>query len=316
MKLQQAVKEFTVSNRADGLSEDTVVWYEYMLTPFVTAHPEATVEDITTNEVRQYVINVRAKYESPATIAGHMRALHRFWTWSSKEYGITSPMRNVRYPRKPKPKAPKAIKLEDITALFVAAGDEPRGIRDKAIIALLADTGVRAGGVISLKTSDVDFGTRRVLVTEKGEKLRSVPFSLFTARMLLVWINHRHKTDHDHLFYNIRTQEPLTVSGLYQVLKRLRKKAGLTGRANPHSFRHSFAREYLKSGGDLATLSKIMGHEDIATTASFYAVFTENELSEEHRDHSQIRFLEEDLRKNNSNGTEKADDDTSKNDSE
>lgn len=297
MKLQQAVREFTVSNRADGLSEDTVVWYEYMLAPFVKAHPEATVEQITTNEIRQYVINIRARYTSPATIAGHMRALHRFFTWSSKEYDIKSPMRNVRYPRKPKPKKPKSVKLEDITALFLAAGDEPRGIRDKAIIALLADTGVRAGGVISLKVADIDFGTRRILVTEKGEKLRSVPFSIFTARMLLAWINHRHHTEHEHLFYNIRTREPLTVSGLYQILKRLRKKAGLTGRANPHSFRHSFAREYLKSGGDLATLSRIMGHEDIATTASFYAVFTENELSEEHGEHSQIRFLEDDLRR-------------------
>lgn len=304
MKLSNAVTEFKISNEADGLNIKTIEWYQYMLTPFADAFPNARIDEITTNQIRKYVIQLRNKYDSSDTVSGHMRALHRFWRWCSQEYEIKSPMRNVRYPRKPKQNRPKSVNAKDIIRLFEAAGkaqNPPQGLRDKAIIALLADTGVRAAGVVSLKRADIDFGARRIFVIEKRDKSRSIPFSRFTAQLLLTWLNHRRQTEHDHVFYNIHNKEPLTVSGLYQILKRLRKKAGLSGRANPHAFRHSFAREYLKSGGDLATLSRIMGHEDISTTAGYYAIFTENEMSEEHEDHSQIRYLEEGLREANKN---------------
>ena len=72
------------------------------------------------------------------------------------------------------------------------------------------------------------------------------------------------------------------------MLRKLKVKAGVTGRVNPHSFRHGFAREYLRSGGNLSTLSKLMGHEDVTVTASFYGVFAEDELGAEHRAHSSL----------------------------
>lgn len=292
MKLSTAVNEFLIANEADGIKATTNNWYRSLLKHFTDAYPDKDLEEVTTKQVRRYLINIRRQFDSEDTVNAHMRALHRFWRWCGQEYEIKSPMRNIRYPSQPKQFRPKAIETTDIVKLFEAAGkaDDPdQAVRDRAIIALLVDTGIRAAGVVRLNVTDLDFDKRRAVVLEKGDKVRSVPFSPYTGELINRWI--KIKRPNRQLFYNMRTYKRLTVSGLYQILKRLKTKADLPGRANPHAFRHAFAREYLRSGGDLATLSRLMGHEDISTTASYYAVFTENEVSEEHQEHSQIRHL-------------------------
>jgi len=65
----------------------------------------------------------------------------------------------------------------------------------------------------------------------------------------------------------------------------------VSGRCNPHSFRHNFAREYLRNGGDLATLAKLLGHSNISTTASYYAVFASDELAQFHERYSPLKSL-------------------------
>jgi integrase/recombinase XerD len=74
------------------------------------------------------------------------------------------------------------------------------------------------------------------------------------------------------------------------MLKRLKQRAGLAGRANPHSFRHGFAKEYLMEGGDLASLADLMGHESVETTKSFYAVFEQDDLRRKHDQFSAARW--------------------------
>jgi site-specific recombinase XerD len=94
----------------------------------------------------------------------------------------------------------------------------------------------------------------------------------------------------DWVFPSHKTCEQLTVSGVNQVLKRLKKRAGVTGRANPHAFRHGFAKDYLMAGGDLASLADLMGHESVETTKSFYAVFEQEDLRRKHDHFSAARW--------------------------
>ena len=83
----------------------------------------------------------------------------------------------------------------------------------------------------------------------------------------------------------------MTVSGLNQALKRLARRAGVTGRCNPHSFRHGFARSFLQSGGDLATVAQILGHSSIRVTGDFYSAWSDKELAERHDQFSPIKHL-------------------------
>ncbi|MDX2137965.1 MAG: tyrosine-type recombinase/integrase [Chloroflexota bacterium] len=317
MSIQSAFDDFILALMADGLKPKTIAWYKTLLIHLIEAFPDKQLSDITTRDLRVYIVGLRTKTthwngsqrrEQPGgfsedTINAHVRALHKFWKWCSKEYRLPNPMAEIRYPKKPDAK-PKNVEMPDVLKLFDACGGSRASARDRAILAFLIDTGCRAGGVVGLLRANIDLAEQKALVTEKGGKTRTVYFIKATALLLEAWIQTRAPVQ--HLFYNLETLEPLTTFGLRSLLKRLAKRAGVVGRVNPHSFRHSFAREYLRAGGDLSTLSRLMGHRDVTTTVHHYAIFTQDEVKEAHEKYSPARLLGED-KKEASSGDEASD---------
>jgi site-specific recombinase XerD len=307
--IQQAVGEFLLSCEADGLSVRSLEYYQYALWPIARQLHGFPIDEIQSGPIRLYLAELRTKdrYEnakqrprqtgavSVETIRSRIRALRRFFHWCVEEYHLdplSNPMLHIRMPRAPK-QLPKAIDPADIRRLFEACGNDMRGIRDRAILAFLADTGCRAGGILGLQISDLDLDRGRAILREKGDRTRVVPFSPFTASLLRAWLEIKPRKP-DFVFLSFRHQsmfEPMTVSGLNQVIKRLKQKAGVKGRCNPHSFRHGFAREYLKNGGDLATLAQLLGHSNVSITAQFYAVFSTDELARLHGQYGPLRDM-------------------------
>lgn len=278
--LQTGIAEFLKATQADGASTDTLSWYRSILNTFTGQMTEgAALDSIKPSAIRDYIIWTQQTY-APDTAHGHKRVQHRFWKWCADEYGIASPMRNIKFTAPPPQKAPKAADTADIVKLFEACGGDYMGRRDRAILAFLVDTGARASGLCNLQMINLDMKARRAIVVEKGKKARTVVFTAYTAGLLDQWLKGR--PDVAHVFFNLRSFEPLTRSGLEQILKRLKKKAGVKGRTNPHAFRHAFAREYLTNGGDLATLSRMMGHSEVETTVKHYALYTQDELADKH----------------------------------
>jgi len=147
-----------------------------------------------------------------------------------------------------------------------------------------------------LEITKLHINDKRALVHEKGNKSRFVFFTHFTALLLNKWLL-LHPETCNFVFVSMRTGNALTDSGIQQMLKRLKKQAKVKGRVNPHSFRHGFAREYIKNGGDLATLARLLGHSDESITAAYYAVFAPDELAEFHKKHSPINRLTKILRR-------------------
>lgn len=290
MQLTVAIQEFLIAQEADGSSPATLRWYRSLLHKFEVFVGDVELEQVSTARIRDYIIMVRRDYR-PDTAHGHVRSQHKFWRWCATEYDLKNPMRNIRYPAQPKQEQPKAAATSDIRRLFDAIDTNSIiGVRDRAILSLLLDTGARVGGISTLTIANLQH--RRCVVVEKGANTRAVVFTSFTENWLNEWLAIRAPVE--PVFYNLRTLRPLTVSGVQQIFTRLKIKAGIHGRVNPHSFRHAFAREYLLAGGDLSTLSRLMGHRDISTTAAFYAVFTDVELAGQHDQFSQIRHLMED----------------------
>jgi len=200
-------------------------------------------------------------------------------------------MSNIKRPRRRDP-LPKAIASTDYLKIFNATLDTDSGVRDRAILAVFADTGCRLGGLLSLTLERLDIANQRGIVIEKGGRARAVHFTTYTARLLNQWLAVR-VSESDKVFTSIRTGAGLTDSGVNQILKRLKNRACVRGRVNPHSFRHNFAREYLRNGGDVITLARLLGHSDVQTTAAYYAVFTEDELKELHDKFTPMNQLKE-----------------------
>lgn len=306
MKLQHALQEFLLASRADGLRPATLQWYRSLLSMFVK-EIGGEMEVVTPRVIRQYIVGLEdrpARYIdapqkpmqrgglSKASIAAHVRALHAFWKWCAREYHLErNPMENIKRQRVVPPE-PKAISGTDFVKLFNATESGRNGERDRAILVFFADTGARLGGLITLTLDNLFIEDQRAIVREKGQKTRGVVFTAYTARILCQWLAVRPANSSRYVFTSQRGAK-LTESGVNQMLARLKSRAGVTGRVNPHSFRHGFAREYLRNGGDLATLARLLGHSDISTTAAYYAVFSQDELADLHERFSPLRSMME-----------------------
>jgi site-specific recombinase XerD len=306
-----AMNEFLLACVADGLAHDSVKWYRSLLGAVLPALTGLPVDAVETSIIRQYVIDLRTRTVrypgqrretvgpiSAETLRDHIVALRRFFNWCVIEYRLDplcNPMLRVRIPPKPR-REPKAVDLDDLRKLIEACGDDPEGLRNRAILIFLADTGCRAGGLVSLKPDQLQLDRGRAIVHEKGDRARAVPFSVITAEIVKAWLAVR-PAEAETVFCSLganaqdyRHAQPMTVSGLNQMIKRLKKRAGVTGRCNPHSFRHAFAREYLRNGGDLATLSQILGHSNVSVTMG-YAVFDDGGLKDQHERFGPLRNL-------------------------
>lgn len=313
MNLNDALHGFIEAAQADNLAKTTIKWYAALLTPLVAdfnQSGDSVVETVTTVRLRQYIVSLRERETrygeqrpekagglAAETISSHIRALHRFWKWCSVEYDMPNPAAKIKHPGKGK-SVPKGIAPDDLRNMLFAAlenEDEIAAARDTAIIMLLADSGCRAGGLLSLDVRDVNLEKRTAVVVEKGDKLRRIYFLPITALALARWLAMRPSTDDPALFVSLKNGAVvgrLKYSGLYQVLKRVAARAGVQGRFNPHSLRHGFARDYLLNGGDLATLAQILGHSSVEVTAHYYALFEQNQLAAQHDKFSPMAAIE------------------------
>lgn len=289
MNTSQAIKEYLLILKANGRSEDTLKWYVSILGAFVKSGlGKLDVSEVTSHHIAVYFAKLRergARYTAPTSqrppkngglseysIQSHIRAVRAFWAWASEEYELRNPARNIK-PKKLPPPPPKAVKPRDVVKLL-AACDNPR---DKAIVLFLMDTGARVGGLVSITNDNLDLTQRWAVVVEKGNKRRRVFFTRYTSLMLMAWLNAR-DSESEHIFTSLRTGKPLTTSGVYQVLKRLAAAADVTRAYNPHAFRDGFAIAFIKAGGDISTLARLLGHTDVNVTADYYAMFADEEL--------------------------------------
>ncbi len=301
--IEQAQQNFELSQIGE-VSPATIRWYKHRLTSLVEFLGNVAIAEITINDLRRWrvwLLEKNSRWASHShkpeqegglstwTIRGYIRAIRRFFNWLVEEgYLPSSPAQRLKMPPKPE-EPPKAVSDEDLQKFLKEA--RATSPRDYAIVCFLADTGCRVGGLIGLTLEDLNLVHGRATVREKGRggknKARTVYLMEETKEAIEVWLQERPSTGSKHVFVGIRG--PLKDSGVYQMLQRLGKRAGVNGRCNPHAFRHGWARGALKNGADLATVSQILGHSSIQVTADFYARWADEELAQRHRKYSWLK---------------------------
>ena len=303
MKLSEALSKFLLAHRADGSSQQTVIWYRKRLSRFVEFFKDCDLSTITTDDLRGFVVSLQEqgvkwashKYHkpvpgalSPSTIHGYVRCIKTLFNWLEDNEHITTAQNiaiRLKKPRLPK-HAPKEITQSDLLTLLDASrswGRSPK--RNYAMLLFLAETGCRVAGLMSVRVDQLDLKKRRVMIVEKGNKTRWVFFGNETKKALESWLS-VHPQNSDYLFVGERGR--LTEWGVRMVLRHLADAAGVEGRVNPHSFRHAFAKRTLVKGGDVAFLSELMGHSDIKVTRDAYLIFRTEELEQAHKRFSSL----------------------------
>jgi site-specific recombinase XerD len=293
MRLSEAIDELAIATRAEGRSPRTVKAYREKLSHLTRFLGDPPIEAITVHDLRRFLAAQRDKGLSEFTIKSRVRAFKRLWNFCEEEGIITeNPARRIKTPQ-PKREIPKGVERADFVALLkTTEAGNVLDLRDRAIILFLADTGCRCGGLCGLQLGSLDLEARRALVAEKRGKPRFVFFQESTARVLRDWIKVRPKDKGPWVFVGLTPKgKQMNAHSVGKMLKRRGKQAGCSGPVNAHSFRHGFARSYLTNGGDLGTLSKILGHSSVAVTVEYYAVFNADELQRQHDKYSPIKKL-------------------------
>jgi integrase/recombinase XerD len=211
---------------------------------------------------------------SAATIHRKSACLRSFYKHLRRdELIVDDPTVAVSAPRRAK-KLPHVLNYAEVQKLLAAPrGDEPTTLRDRALLEVMYGCGLRASETIGLDIADLDLHEGFLRARGKGSKERLVPLGrqaiaaisgyLRGGRPKLVGDRHEAK-----LFLNFRGG-PLTRQGLYKIVQRHARAAGLGGRMSPHTLRHSFATHLLAGGCDLRAVQEMLGHADIATTQMY-----------------------------------------------
>lgn len=300
MDLLEVVHLFVAAKQGELVKEATIESYQRHLKLFIASLPpdRAELGKVLASDVSGFLASERRRGMSPVTILDRYVAINVFFNWceSVEELGFPpSPMhrgnrKTVKRPRVPK-KEPRRAKLEDIRRLIESI---PRGtwldLRNRALIQLMLDTGLRVNEATNLLVEDVDLNERILLVRSgKGDKDRRVPFSEKSSKELAAYLLYRPACPSKVALYlfvastngSTAVRGRLTGSGVSQLLERLCKAANLP-KINPHSIRHLFGLKALNDGMRVEVLSKIMGHASVDFTLRVYAPLLTGTISKEY----------------------------------
>jgi site-specific recombinase XerD len=274
--LAAAVDFYLAAKASEGVSPRTTEWYRMILVRAVRKFGEARpVDAISPAELRTWILELRLTL-APQSIAGYVRAVKVFGNWCvAEELAVAPGFRALRRPHVPR-KLIAPFSDAELRGLLALASE-----RERALMLLMLDTGLRLSEVNSLRVGDIrPDGTLHVM--GKGAKERIVPMGPTARRAILRYLGTRTKVGAtDPLFAN-RDGGCLSTRGIHTAIAKLGRRAGVATRCSPHTFRHTFARGYLVNGGDVFSLQQILGHTTLDMVRR-YVSLSEADLVARHR---------------------------------
>jgi len=281
--------------RAENRSPDTIRIYTDAADSFAThmnkyGQPLDPAR-ITREQVENYIQDLLST-RAPATAEARFKALRRFFSWLVEEQEIEhSPMARMRAPTVPD-RAPDILTDEQLQRILAeCSGREFEDRRDAAILRLLIDTGLRRTELAKLTLDDVDLTQQLLRVTGKGGHESWVPFGSKSARDLDRYLRVRLA----HPFAETRTlwlgaalggpgrRGALSPNGLYQMVGRRARQAGIERRVWVHLFRHTFADAWLRAGGGEGDLMRLGRWRDPKVMRRYGASLADQRARDAHR---------------------------------
>ena len=273
-----------------GLSANTRVAYEADLlafAAFLTARGVSSFNDVSRDHITDYLTAERERGQAVSSISRRLVSIKVFFGFLQREgllaRNVTDAMDSPKLWRL----LPEALSLREVERLLqIPAGDDRLDVRDKALLELFYATGLRVSELAGLTLDDVHFDSSYVRCTGKGNKVRVVPFGeqarrcleryLATARPQLA----RREVER-RVFLNQRGGG-FSRQGLWTLIRKRARQAGIEKSVHPHTLRHSFASHLLANGAPLRVIQEMLGHADIATT-QIYTHVDEGRLRQVHQ---------------------------------
>lgn len=306
MSIVRAIEGFLLAREADGKSKQTIRWYRHNLTQFTSWFERIPHEDhlgaIQPDHVREFLKYLRESHLlygdhpfkpqgnkrgcSDRSILGKYAALSAFFNWAVAEGLFTkSPMSNMRRPKVAKTLVP-VFSRDEIVALLTAADanvDDALAARNKAMLMLLLDTGVRLGELLNMKIDGLTINNNSIQVTGKGSKDRVVFLGAQCKKQLWRYVTLFRAEplgNTSNIFLN-KDGTAMRARMIEKTIENIADKAGIKN-VHPHRFRHTAAVQFLRNGGNVFALQKMLGHSSLEMVR-YYVELSQDDVKKVHK---------------------------------
>ena len=267
-----------------GMSQNTISGYGSDLrffAAYLRRRKVGSAAAISRDDIIAFLANEREKGMKGSTRARRTAAI-RMWLRYLKERRLIphNPAELMDPPKKAKA-LPKILSEQEVFALIdEVKGDDPRSLRDRALLETLYGCGLRVSEACALKMEDIVADGELLRILGKGSKERLVPIGGAAGRALTSYFGAgRMALTHGdlgetHVFVT-RLGKPFTRQGVYKIIKERALAVGIAPeRISPHVLRHCFASHMLEHGADIRAIQELLGHADIGTTQVYTHVDT------------------------------------------
>jgi site-specific recombinase XerD len=251
------------------------------------------------DDLRQYINHLKDRPSrgkgrqgrklSLTSVNTYVRAVRSFWGWLRRTEVIpVNPLADVPAPRYPR-RVARVYTEEQLKTVLGSVAQRPR---ERAILALFLDSGIRVSELSGLEVEDIDLRAGSVRVLGKGGKERYSYFSPMAALSLRDYLDRGRPLprEDDYLFLTGAGYR-LTTRGVQALLARLGRVAGLTTRLSAHTLRHTYATLCLRNGNNLEYVRITLGHTDIKTTSDAYLAASQADVAAAHHRFSPLANL-------------------------
>jgi integrase/recombinase XerD len=290
----QALDGYVLYFQSRHLSPNTYNDYSNTFRKFIRfLVDDQPIEKITSNQVEAFLASQEV---SKKTILNYHTGLSALWTWAFEDGLVKEQILHKVHRPKPEKRDIKPYSEVDVRAMLGAL-DKSRTYsrpgkrnttnslstaeRNRTIIMFLLDTGLRASELCDLRIHQVDMRNRHVSILGKGSKERLLPFCARTGRAIWRYLATRTEdTAGDYLFLT-GNETPFDRHDLRKTLWRIGQRAGVQG-VNVHRFRHTFAINYLRNGGDPYSLQILLGHSTMEMVKRYLSI-VQADLDKNHK---------------------------------
>ncbi len=262
------------------MSENTIQSYRRDLSRLEDYCSNLAIDDlteVTERNLETYIDYLEAGDFKTSTISRNVASIHAFYSYLYTCHEVDEDVSRGLAGPKVERTNPEILTEEEVVKLLDAPScEDPKGLRDKAMLEIMYATGLKVSELIGLKVKDADLKTDMLLVNG-----RSIPLGRHARAALIQYLeNGRSKLmgdrESDVLFPNYQGEE-MSRQGFWKILKSYVKDAGIERDVTPCLLRHSFAAHLIEHGADIKSVSIMLGHSDISTT-QVYAKMAQNSL--------------------------------------
>ncbi|MHC4071277.1 MAG: site-specific tyrosine recombinase [Planctomycetota bacterium] len=273
-----------------GLSENTVLAYGRDLKSFLMYCKSGNISDlqqITPTVIRDYMRVLTLDQKSEGSVKRSLAAIRMFLRFAKLTGLVEDDFVGILESPKIWQRLPTICNKQQVIDLLTAPSpDEPFYLRDKAMLELLYATGIRAGELAGLKSSDLNLDIGYLRCLGKGKKERVIPIGRVAIAATAEYLAKLRpglagSLSEDFLLLS-RTGRPMSRIEIWRLVKKYAIRAGMPRNLTVHTLRHCFATHLLTGGADLRSVQEMLGHVDIATT-QIYTHVDQERLREIHR---------------------------------